>query len=371
MKVLHIVYNLIRGGTEGQCARTALALAERGVESRVAVFRREGFFLPRVEDKCGPVHEISICRMASFHTVLEVFRLASFIRTGRFNIVHCWDADAAIFGAMASRLARVPFITSRRDLGHIYAAWKLRLMQLADRHAAAVVANAEAIAAGLPRSTREAARASVIPNMLDVRDFDAAAKRPRSLADELPDGRLVVVVSRLDPEKGVDLAVRGFMRLFRSRKDARLVIAGDGPMLADLKGLAAAAGGSGIVFLGEVMDVPALLAKAEIGMLTPTANEGLSNSVLEYMAAGLPVVATDCGGNRELVRSGLNGLIVAAEEDAVSEAVAFLLDHSKEARTMGAAGRRVVEQMHQPGTVAGAYLGLYERVLSRKNTEGA
>ena len=64
-------------------------------------------------------------------------------------------------------------------------------------------------------------------------------------------------------------------------------------------------------------------------------------------------------------------MIVAAEEDAVSEAVAFLLDHSKEARTMGAAGRRVVEQMHQPGTVAGAYLGLYERVLSRKNTEGA
>jgi hypothetical protein len=106
-KVLHVVWNLMRGGTEGQCARMAIELTKRKRPSEVAVFRHEGLFLGDVEQTCGPVYDIGIRHMLSVGTIAQILRLKQFIRYGQFKLVHCWDADAAIFGSIASRWAGV------------------------------------------------------------------------------------------------------------------------------------------------------------------------------------------------------------------------------------------------------------------------
>ena len=355
-RVLHMVWNLIRGGTEGQCARVAMALGHR-----VVVSRREGYFLEAVGAACGSVYEMKISRLVGFETLHEVRRLAAFIRDENFGLIHAWDADAAIFGSWAARIAGVPYITSRRDLGQIYSSRKALLMNQADRGASAIVTNAEAIRRHLFGKSRMVSRVRVIPNILDVDEFDAQAAGKFSRSGELPPGRRVVMVARLDAEKDGGTFVRAAAKI--NLPDVSFVVAGDGGEREPLEKLAAGLNlGSRMKFLGDVTDVPALLRECSVGVLVPKSNEGLSNSILEYMAAGLPVVATDCGGNCELVENKTSGFVVPpGDADAVADSIVRILNNGTGA--MGKIGRRRVESRHRPEIVAAEFAKLYGEVL--------
>ena len=368
-RVAHLVYDLIRGGTEGQCARVAMGLARQGGFQRVAVFQRRGFFLDAVEAACGPVHELAIRRLARRSTWREIARLAEWLRRERIDVLHAWDADAAIFGQFAARRAGVAFATSRRDLGQIYPRWKLALMRRADRCAARVVANAEAVrdhfaAQGLP-----ADKIAVVPNLVDVEERDRLAAVPFPRAGELPAGRRLVVVNRLDPEKNVGVLIDALPRVRSEFPDAVLIVAGDGREMPALRARAAARGvAAAVCFLGEIHEVPALLPLCEIGALVPSRNEGLSNTILEYMAAGLPTLATDCGGNRELVRDGTTGRLLPADAAPAEVAAAWsdLLRDRAQALALGRHGRQWVERRHAPAVVLEQFARFYRRVVPEK-----
>ena len=114
-RVVHLVYDLIRGGTEGQCAQVAVGLAKQGLPHRVAVFHRRGFYLDRVEAACGPVYELTIRHLLRWSTVNEVRAFAQWLCREKVDILHAWDADAAIFGQLAAKWNGVKLITRRRD----------------------------------------------------------------------------------------------------------------------------------------------------------------------------------------------------------------------------------------------------------------
>ncbi len=368
-KVLHVVWNLMRGGTEGQCARLAIEMARAGGRQRVAVFRREGFFLNAVEAVCGQVHEVGIRHMLGWRTVREVRRLRQFLADGSFDVVHCWDADAAIFGVWASRLAGVPCITSRRDLGEIYARYKLWLMHRADLCANAVVINADSIFRhGLLRGV-PASRIVRVPNIMDVNEYDGLAQVPFTKAAALPQGRLVGLVARLFPEKDVATFLEAARIVAARVRDVSFVIAGDGPQRVHLESLGRSFGlADRLVFLGDVTEVPALVRRLQVGVLVPSGNEGLSNSILEYMSGSLPVVATDCGGNRELVEDGVTGCVVPpGDAEGVAAAVLRLLDDPVRAAEMGRCGRQRVEQNFRPDVVARRFAELYRRIAKESS----
>lgn len=366
MKVFHLVYSLIRGGTEGQCARVAMELAQRGGGHRVGVSVREGFFVEPVERHCGPLHVMNIRRLVGFDTHHEVNRLAEVLRDGKFDLLHAWDADAAIFGSVAATRAHLPFITSRRDLGTIYPFRKQWLMRRADDRAAVIVCNAAAIRDRLFPGRVARARVTIIPNILDLAEFDAQARLPFPGEAALPPGRRIVCVARLDPEKDVATLIRAFALVAARAPDAALVIAGDGVDRAQLEALAAAGGArKRIVFLGDTHGVPALLARCHVAALTPSANEGLSNSILEYHAAGLPVVATDCGGNRELVEEGATGSIVpVGDADAVARALFQWLETPGPHFSNDWKSRVLLRERHDPAVVASRFSALYRSVLT-------
>ena len=371
-RVAHLVFDLIRGGTEGQCARIAMGLAQRGLSHRVAVFHRRGFFLEAVESACGPVREVAIRHVVRPATVREVTRFAAWLRQERIELLHAWDADAAIFGQFAARWAGIPLVTSRRDLGQIYPSWKLALMRRADRVAVRVVANAEAVRDHFVAQGLAAGKIEVLPNLLDVEERDRLAESPFPLADRLSSGRRMVVVNRLDPEKNTGLLIEALPQVREEISDAVLVVVGAGPEMPVLRALAAARGVTEAVrFLGEVTDVPALLRVCEAGALVPIRNEGLSNTILEYMAARLPVLATDCGGNRELVREGATGRLLGAHVTAVDVAKAWidLLRYPAGARAMGARGREFVERYHSAHTALDAFARFYDRLSARRSAE--
>ena len=108
-----------------------------------------------------------------------------------------------------------------------------------------------------------------------------------------------------------------------------------------------------VVFLGDLTDVPALLRKAELGVLIPMSNEGSSNSVLEYFAAGLPVIAADCGGNRELLEDGKNGILVPPRDPDALRAALLKLERDRTLLgAMGQAARsRIAQHFHIRTTI--------------------
>jgi glycosyltransferase involved in cell wall biosynthesis len=367
VKIAHWVYHLIRGGTEGQCARCAIGLAGRGWEQRLVVFRREGHFLGAVEAACGPVREVPVRHVLRLSTAAAVLRTARWLKAEKIDLLHTWDADAAIFGSLAARLAGIPLVTSRRDLGEIYPGWKRTMLDRADRQAVRTVVNAEAIrrhfaARGLPKE-----KMVLLPNLLPLPGEQDAARTDTDAAwmERLPAGRRLAVVNRLDPEKNTGVLLEALARVRREVPDASLVVVGDGPERAALEARATALGlGGAAAFLGELDRVPALLPMCEIGALVPTSNEGTSNTLLEYMAAGLPVMATDCGGNAELVEDGVRGALLPAHPSPEQVAARWveLLQNPAMGRQWGAAGRAFVMERHAPEAVLDRWEAFYRAV---------
>jgi glycosyltransferase involved in cell wall biosynthesis len=358
VRVCHFVYDLIRGGTEGQCARTAMALqrsAGKGEIHRVAVFFRRGGMLEATERTCGPVKEIPIRHFLRRETLSAVQAFARWLKGEKIGILHAWDADAAIFGQFAAELAGCRFVASRRDLGEIYPFHKRLLLARADRKARKIVVNAKSI----DERFRKTGKTVLIGNLFDFDSFRAEAEKPFPREKELPGGKRTAVVARLDPEKNVKLLVKALALMDGG---ASLVVAGDGAERSALEKHVAELGLQGrVAFLGDIAEIPALLARCDAAALVPKANEGQSNAVMEYLASGLPVLATDCGGNRELLEAagpGAGGLIPPAatpEEAAAAWRKVLSLPRRPAAPLPG----------HSPKEVAGAFRALYESILPR------
>lgn len=369
-KVAHWVNDLIRGGTEGQCVRVAMGLARRDNPGRVLVFHRQGFFLDAVEQTCGAVKEVTIRHAARVHTIAEIVRTAQWLKREHADFLHTWDADAAVFGQFAAQLAGIPLITSRRDLGEIYPGWKRKLLARADKRAVKVVVNAAAVRDHFLKAGVDSSKMVLIPNILDLAERDREAAAAPERPHESPAGidwqegaewRLAVV-NRLDPEKNTGLLIRAVAEVRKTHPSARLWVIGDGlerPALESLaKGLGVA---DAVLFWGERHDVASILKHVQAGALVPKANEGLSNTILEYMAASLPVLATDCGGNRELVADGERGTLLPldASERDVAGAWMELIEHAERTQEWGQDARTFVASKFVPSIVLPQFEALY------------
>jgi glycosyltransferase involved in cell wall biosynthesis len=145
----------------------------------------------------------------------------------------------------------------------------------------------------------------------------------------------------------------------------RLALVGDGPLRTQAQAILAEAGCDDLAWLpGERADVPEVMRGFDCFVL-PSLAEGISNTILEAMATGLPVVATDVGGNAELVAHERTGLVVPSDDvDALAQAIARLAQNPAQARLFGDAGRVEVEQRFSLDAMVSAYQALYDRQLA-------
>jgi sugar transferase (PEP-CTERM/EpsH1 system associated) len=212
------------------------------------------------------------------------------------------------------------------------------------------------------------ARITQIYNGVDTTRFApaGAAARDTLPAGFAPPGACVIgTVARVQPVKDHATLLRAFAALAASAPalaaNARLAIVGDGPLLADLRALAATLGVDGTTwFAGERTDVPALLRALDLFVL-PSRNEGISNTILEAMASGIPVVASAVGGNVELVADGTTGtLFPAGDAAALARALErYLADAALRAAQGRSARAAATERFSLPAMVAG-YQRVYE-----------
>ncbi len=300
-----------------------------------------------------------------------VLRLARLLRERHIDVVHAHQYTPFFYAALARMVsggeARVILTEHGRHFPDVVsplrrAVNRVALDHLADAVNACCGFSARALARVDGFSPR---RIEVLENGIELDRYeppaDRAALRSRLGLDVAR--RDVVTVARFHPVKDHATLLRGFGPIAAARPDVDLLLAGDGPLRSELEALGRKLGIDGRVrFLGVRSDVPELLGAADVFALT-SVSEAASLTVLEAMASRLPVVVTAVGGNPEMVRDGIDGLLVRRGNAAgVGAALLRLLDEPATAAAMGAAGRARVEEHYQLGQTVENYWRLYRRL---------
>ena len=296
--------------------------------------------------------------------LLGLFELMALMRRVRPDLVHANSSKAGVLGRVAAVLMRVPVrvFTVHGWAFKAYTGLAALLYRWADRAmspltSATICVSETERAAGLAARTCRDAGTVVIPNAVDV----GAAPRA-ALAGDPP---RIVTVGRLAAPKDALTLLRALAALGPLPFSALLV--GDGPdrtaVEAEIRSLGL---GDRVEPAGSRADVPALLAGADVFVLS-SRSEGAPFSILEAMAAGLPVVATDVGGVRELVADGETGLLVPAGDPArLADALGSLLADPALRRRLGAAGHARARERFDLRALRDAHLELYARELTRR-----
>jgi len=287
-----------------------------------------------------------------------VVRLARLLRRRRIDVVHSHDERPLFYAAMAAPLVRARLVHTQHhgkleSLSRKHIALLRFQARIADRFVCVSRDSARYfVELGLP-----APRVSTLWNGIDLERFPYRGGNPTGPA---------VLVARLNYIKDIPSLLRATAQVIETCPDFRLEIAGAGPCQDDLERLTAALKLTGQVsFLGEVSDVPALLARARLFVL-PSLSEGISLTLLEAMASGLPIVATRVGGNPEVVVSGKTGLLVPVQNpSALAEALLQVWQDPARAQDMGQAGRRRVEECFNIRTMLARYEAIYRAVCER------
>ncbi|MFP2959283.1 spore coat polysaccharide biosynthesis glycosyltransferase ExoK [Myxococcus sp. 1LA] len=300
------------------------------------------------------------------NTAYQVYRMARWLRANRVELVHVHDFYSTMVAVPAAKLAGTKVIVGRLDLAHWQGKARRAVQSQLCRMADHVIGNAEAIRQqliteeGLPSS-----RVSVIHNGLDLPRFEA--RRREGLRGPLPDtgdAPVVVHVANMNhPVKRQEDLLVALAQLRHAGIRLHAFLVGDGPRRPGLEKLAGELGVSDTVhFLRHRTDVPAIYARATFGVLCSTA-EGMSNAVMEGMAAGLPMVVTRVGGNTDLVRDGERGLVVEPERPAqLAQAFRQLLSNPEKAKEMGQAARDFVARELSLEKMVRRHDALYQRI---------
>ncbi|MEV7006436.1 glycosyltransferase [Streptosporangium sp. NPDC051022] len=365
-RVVLVINQLGRGGAEAQLSLLARGLRARGVETHVVLTCGGGPHAAALRAAGVGIHEIGLVPSPSprvlVHNLRAGVRLVRLLRRLRPQVLHAFLYVDYVLGAVAARLARVPVVVAgRRSLSYFKRErrWVFAVERAVTRLTDHVVANAVAVAQdartleGMP-----ADKLSVIYNGLPGTAFEPI--EPEPIETRLP---VVVCVANLNPVKGHRFLLEAAASLSRRGRPCTLVLAGEGPERGPLTARAAALG-LDVRFAGCVTDVRGLLARADVVVL-PSLSEGLSNSVMEAMAAGRPIVATAVGGTPELLDE--RGLLVpAADPEALADALLRLLGDPELGAHLGSAARAWAAKNLDVTLMVEEHIALYRRLLETR-----
>jgi L-malate glycosyltransferase len=359
------------GGTEVQLTQIAARMNSERYRVTVGCLRAEGPLLPMLKSAGIPVKEFRPAEgLLTRSGVAQILRLARFLRRERFDVVQTNDLYSNLLGVPAAWLARVPvIISSRRDLSRWwwYTPRNRRILRFIQSLSTFVVVNSEAVREFLIGEDGFDGRTiRVIRNGVDLERFSPATMpKARATVAEQGDQQVVITVANMNIEgKGhVDL-IDAARLICNTLPKTKFLLVGDGPERQKLeRKVAELQLENNVVFLGHREDVPHLLSYSNISVL-PSWWEGLPNVVLESMAAGVPIVATNVGGTPEIIEHMWNGVLVPPRNPSgLANAVLELLQDSTLAEKLGGEARAHVERNFNYGRVLRELQTLYDEGL--------
>jgi glycosyltransferase involved in cell wall biosynthesis len=359
---------LTTGGTQRHLQQVVRHLDRSRFEAEVYTLLPGGDVEAELRDAGTRVTSLDVGgRLPTPRTASAIVRAARAIRAGGVRVVHGYQWRPALVGAIVGRLARVPLVlASKRSLTGDSRRARMAWRAIA-RRADTIIVNAEALREEA-EAHRTTARWAIIPSGVDAERFVGGPSAADAKARLGLDPRRPVVgsVGRLEIRKGHGdfLAAAHAMLPRANGLRPQVLLVGDGPLRAALARRADELGIAGSVrFTGALTDVRDALAAMDVFVL-PSRAEGMSNALLEAMAAARPVIATAVGGNREVVDASSGVLVPAGDVDALAGAMLALLADAGRARRLGEAARRRVTEGFSARAMVRRLEALYDERLA-------
>ncbi len=379
-RILYVIGSLDFGGAEFHLRMITPELRQRGWKPAIYCLAQRGAQAEDVEadgveviaPPITPDTRLPAFLSLAMQATMSGGKLLWLLLRRRPDIVHFYLPGAYLIGGPLSVLARTPIrIMSRRSLDNYQARWPhLRRVELwLHGRMSVILGNSSAVVEQL--ITREGCpsnKVHLIHNGIDLSRYGSSDRRleTRAALGISEQTKVVVIVANLIPYKGHADLLRGLASLKNDVSDDWLLLAvgRDDGALDELEQLTSELElGRNVRFTGLREDVPDLLAAADIGVLS-SHQEGFSNALIEAMASGLPMVATDVGGNSDAVVDGDTGYIVPPHApEKLGAAIADLLNDPEKAKAMGESGRRRARELYSLEVCVGAYDDLYKSLL--------
>ena len=354
------------GGSERQVLQLIRFLTQAGESPKLCVLRDTKWL---TEEQAGcPVVFWNVRSLSTLSDLRKLAELKDWIRSGNFDAILTMFWEANLVGPILARWAGVPIVVGcRRNLNYWMSSRVAILQRVSNLFTTALLANCEAVKEVVTKMEHASpAKIKVLYNGIDTSRFRLNPEQ-RSIirrALGIADHEVVVGnVSTLRPVKGLDLFVQAAARVAKQNSKCRFVLVGDGPEQPAIETAIRNHGLQGsFVLAGPQVDVVPFLNAFDIAVLS-SYSEGFSNSILEYMAARLPCIATDVGGNAEAL--GDSGILVPPNDPAaLAAAILRLADDSTQRSTLADVAFRRAE-----GTfaLADAQCRFHEYLLSLHN----
>ena len=351
ISVMHLIHTVAYGGVETAIINWLRKLDSARFESHLVCFANPGGTeQPFIEVARERGFRVDTIRWNRRKPILSAaLRLARLMRQYRVEVLHTHNTYADLVGLIAARMAPARTITTLYVWANFH--WRRNLLQKVNRW---LLPHFDLVSAHCEQTYRKTLDSGLNPEKLRLlicgyeatrTNYTSEQRRWRRREMGIKDGEIVLAnIARLYPEKAQDQLLRMFPAVLQKHPQARLWIAGIGPLGRELRSLCSRLGlDSSVRFLGFVQDLPELLALVDIQVSTSVA-EGVPLAICAGMAAGLPIVATDVGGLAEVLDHGRAGRLVSSgQETAFLNALSGLIDDPTERVRLGRAARSFIE----------------------------
>lgn len=359
LRVAHLMQYFAIGGLERTVELLSTASATRGVESLVIAYLGDGPV--RAALQAQGIRTMLLDGGPGLRPSL-VLRLRSILRRERIDILHTHHLGPFIYGAPAATLAGCRHVHTE----HSHELYDTRRRQLLG----ALMSPLAEVVAVTPEVSEYRKRfpgaCQVIPNGVALPPDDASMRARGRLELGVGEDRFVVgCAARLSSEKDHLGLLDAFARLLRREPKALLVCAGDGPLRGELRARAEDAGlNDQVLWLGNLEDMQPFYSALDVCVLNST-REGLPLSLLEAMACGVPVVATNVGGVGELLAGDAGMLVPSGDPARLAAALASLAADNALAKSLGTSGQARVRASYSVDYMVDRYVALYRNLVPR------
>jgi glycosyltransferase involved in cell wall biosynthesis len=307
------------------------------------------------------------------YTPIAVYRLYRLLKKERYDILNTLLFHASVIGIFIGKIVKVPYIIESRHYSDLMYKYNLRLRQLLDRITSkrfnGIIAVSNAAKEVLTNYEKvDTNKITVIYNGINIDIFKFIIKQREQTRKALgiEDKIVLSYTAHLRPEKGHKYLLEAISEIKDQYTNVVLLLMGDGVLRSDLDALTRQLNIEDKVrFLGYRKDIPALLSAADIYVHTSVV-EGFGIAIIEAMAIGLPVVATNVGGIPEIITNGENGILVPPENpQALAKAIVDLIEHPEKRKILAEKGKQHVKANFTYQIMVKEYMQVYNNAISK------
>ena len=372
MKILFFIDSLLAGGKERRLTELMKELKKNTSVNFGLVVMNQEIHYKEVLDLDITIHYLvrktkkDLSLFKKFHEICETYQP---------DIVHCWDSMTAVYAIPACKLLRIKLVNGlvvdtpvRKNVFNKH--W-LRA-KITFPFSDLIIGNSNA---GLSAYAVSPQKSACVYNGMDFRRFENL-KEPSSVLREIfgdvPEGLFIAgMVAAFEERKDYRTLVKAAMRLIDKYDDIRFILVGDGSKLNEIKNSVPPLLLNKIIFLGNRSDVESIINIFDVGILLTNSKvhgEGISNSLIEYLALGKPAIATRGGGTNEVIIDNKNGYLIDAEnEDKVIEKIQILMQDPSLKNELGNYSHHLSREKYDLKMMASNYISIYNNLIKENN----